>query len=573
MTTPRAVVLSLLLFLAGCGPRPAACNATNCPAGCCDPQGACRAGNSALLCGTGGLACSVCGAGLVCEANTCRMPGTTDGGTDAGVVSIAVNEVALNSGDFFELINTGTTTANLSGYQVADLDPATSGPKLADALTLPAGTTLTPAGFLLFVEGTTPGPSTACGDAVVSTCFNVGFGLSLGSGDAVFLLDPGGKVVVRADVAPNAHATGRSWGRFPDGTGAFRETGRTPGEPNALPVEVDSGVPDSGTPDAGNPDAGPTTDATTFVVVRVGPAADGGALSNASAAVQLTWYALATGAAVRTVALPSGFTLSGSATSEGLLAHAPSGYWTLAGYGSVPGVAGIASAAAINRVVARIGDDGGTDTSTAFADAYAGNNVRAAATADGTGFWLGGTATASAGVRYAALGATTTTDVFSQVLNIRAVKVFAGQLYASTATDAGAGVARVFAVGTGLPQTASAASPLDGVTVLATGDFVLLGPNTLYVVDTGNGVGVRRFTKSGATWNETSALHTPAGVACIGVAARDPGDGGAPVVLCTGGNGVVYRWDDDGIQSDGGTPAPVPLVTAPAGTVYRGLGF
>lgn len=598
MTTLRAVVLGFLggltfSALGGCGTKPAC----DCPDGCCDEAGACVAGTVSSACGLGGAACVACGADQRCVDQACvgASDAGTDAGTDAGSVDlggVVVNEVALNGGDFFELYNAGSTSVDLSGFKVADLNDSTGGPKLLDALTLPSGTTLAPGAFLLFLEGTVGGKTTSCGDAGVASCFLVTFGLSYGSGDALFILDSTNTIRLRTDVAAGVHATGKSWGRLPDGTGAFTETERTPGQPNVRAVIIDAGADagtDAGTADAGLEDAG-LEDAgledaglveASFVVVRVGPAADGGTLSNASAPVQLEWRGLSSGAVLKTVALPTAdvgaqhaFAVSGSATSEGLLAHG-GGFWTLAGYGAAPGLASVNSTAGLARVVARVDEDGGVDTSTAISDAYLGNNVRAAATFDGTGFWLAGTASSSAGVRYAGLGWTTSADVFSGVLNIRAVKVFDNQLYASTAADAGAGVPRVFAVGAGLPMAATTSvTPLDGVGVLATGDFALLdsdgaaGPEVLYVVDTGAGVGVRRFTRAGSSWVEASSLQPPATVSCMGVAARAGVDGGAPFVLCTGTDGVVYRWDDDG-----GAPAATSVVTAPTGTMFRGLGF
>lgn len=594
MTTIRGAMLGFMAGLAmavfpGCGPKPP-CDATTCASGCCDAEGACRPGTTALACGVGARACVACQGMQTCELGSCAGAGggggatgggsgggSSTGGGGATTNSVVINEVATSDGDFFELINVGTTAVDLSGYQVADRDDTTMGPKVGAALTLPAGTTLAVGAIILFVEGTTPGPSTSCGDATVAKCFAVTFGLSAGNGDSVFLLERSGAVVARADVAPRAHLALRSWGRIPDGTGGFVETARTPGLPNRLFDEVDAGI------DAGM-DAGAGV---TFVVVRVGPAADGGSLSGASAPVRLEWRDLETGAVLRSVELPSvdtsgqrAFVLSGSATSEGLLASS-AGYWTLAGYATTPGVPGIASAAGISRVVARIGEDGGVDTSTAVTDAYPGNNVRAAATFDGSRFWLAGTASTNAGVRSAAFGSmTTSAEVFSLVRNIRAVKVYEGQLYASTATDAGAGVPRVFAVGQGLPTTlTSMSTPLPGVSLASASDFVLMdrdgapGPDTLYVVDTTNGAGVRRYTLAGGVWTETSSLRTPTNVACIGVAARAASTAGAATVLCSGTNGALYRWEDEGTRPDGGLPASSTVNTAPPGTAFRGLGF
>ncbi len=618
MTTIRGAMLSFVAGLAlalfpGCGPKQA-CDATSCASGCCDAEGTCRPGNTVPACGVGARACVACQGAQSCELGACVGSGTGGGGATGGgsgggsatgggggstTGGVVINEVATSDGDFFELINTGASTVDLSGFQVADRDDATMGPKLSAALTFPAGTTLGAGAILLIVEGMTAGPSTSCGDATVSTCFAVTFGLSAGNGDSVFLLDGSGAVVTRADVAPMAHAALRSWGRIPDGSGAFVETARTPGLPNRLFESIDAGADagadggvdagiDAGTDagvDAGT-DAGlDAGEAVTFVVVRVGPAADGGTLSGASAPVQLEWRDLSTGAVLRTIALPSvdsssqrAFVLSGTATSEGLLTSS-SGYWTLAGYASTPGISGISSAAGISRVVARVGEDGGVDTSTAVTDAYPGNNVRAAATSDGTRFWLAGTAATNAGVRSAAFGSmTTSTEVFSGVTNIRAVKVNDGQLYASTASDAGAGVPRVFAVGQGLPTALTTMStPLPGVSLVSAGDFALMdrdatpGIDTLYVVDT-NGVGVRRYTLTGGVWSQTSYLLTPGSIACVGVTARAATTGPA-TVLCSGTNGAIYRWEDEGTPPDGGLPASSAVITAPAGTAFRGLGF
>lgn len=196
----------------------------------------------------------------------------------------------------------------------------------------------------------------------------------------------------------------------------------------------------------------------TFVVVKVGPSADGGVLSNASAQVAIEARDLAAGAVLQTWALPTvdgpsgpAFALSGSATSDGMLNRGTNGDLTLAGYNAAPGIAQIIAAPAA-RQIARARPDGGIDTRTTVTDAYAGNNVRSAATVDGTAYWLGGSAANDAGVRYVMHGATgATVDVFSAVQNIRATHVFGGQLYPSTAAgtqpDGGLTFSRIFAVG------------------------------------------------------------------------------------------------------------------------------
>lgn len=324
-----------------------------------------------------------------------------------------------------------------------------------------------------------------------------------------------------------------------------------------------------------------------FVVVRVGPAPGGGALSNASAQVALEVRSIATGDLQRTIPLPSlagtptPFTLSGSATSEGVLNRTENGHFALAGYAAEPGVLSVSSSTTVGRVVARVSLDGGVDTSTRITDAYPGNNIRAAASIDGTGYWLAGAANTSAGVRYVAHGSTgATTNVFSEQENIRSVHLFGGQLFASTQLGAAPSetVSRVFAIGLGAPMSPTVATTaLPGVSISNPNTFVLLdldlgieGFDTLYVSDTNNAVGVRKYLSNGATWVERPSLQVPLDTACLNVIARPTTP---PLVLCAASNGVVYRWRDTGPLPDGGLPERAIVVAAPANTVFRGLAF
>jgi hypothetical protein len=587
-----AVVGFLVALSPGCGAQQA-CSASNCAVGCCDAQGVCRPGDTAAVCGAGGHACVACQASA-CTLGVCRVAGdagtgggaATGGGTATGGGSstgggtatspIVINELAASDGDFVELFNPTANSVDISGFTVADRDTTNGGPKLAEGLVLPAGTLMAAGAHLLFLSGTVAGPLTSCG-AGVSSCFGVLFGLSATNGDGVYLLNAAGAVVAQVEYPANGHGAGHSWGRLPNGIGAFQETARTPGLPNqALPAATDAGAVDAGQPDAG---------AAAFVVVRVGPAADGGALSNASAVVALERRDLASGAVLSTVTLPTAggagaqhaFTLSGSASSEGLLGVAQGGaLLTLVGYAIEPGVASVSSSASVGRVVARVSGAGAVDTATLVTDAYAANNVRAAATVDGTGYWLAGTSATAAGVRYVVQGSTgTSTDVESSITNVRSVKVVAGQLYAST-QQADAGV-RVFAVGTGTPTSITTTLTGLGTGASSAHDFALLdldpgvaGPDTLYVADTAAGVGVRKYVL-GTAWTEVAQLHVPATTSCFGVSVASVG--GHPVVLCTTG-AAVYRWDDTGVlQADGGLAEGQLLVGAPTGTAFRGVGL
>lgn len=145
---------------------------------------------------------------------------------DGGTTEVVFNEVGLNQGDFVELKNVGAGTADLSGWMLADL-ATDGGPKVSEGHLFPANTTIAAGAYLLNIES-----ATGCADAGPGPCQTFAFGLSLGSGDAVFLINPAGATVLRLDIPPNSHASGRSYGRLPDGTGSFADTARTLGATN-----------------------------------------------------------------------------------------------------------------------------------------------------------------------------------------------------------------------------------------------------------------------------------------------------------------------------------------------------
>jgi hypothetical protein len=75
------------------------------------------------------------------------------------------------------------------------------------------------------------GATTECLDAGGS-CFAATFKVSNSRGETVWLLDPGGTVEQQQNYPMNAVPSGFSYGRFPDGTGAFGQTTPTPGAAN-----------------------------------------------------------------------------------------------------------------------------------------------------------------------------------------------------------------------------------------------------------------------------------------------------------------------------------------------------
>ncbi len=140
-----------------------------------------------------------------------------DGGGDEGpetVVTdgrVVINEVAPAGSpvDWIELLNTDDESADLSGWTLTDDDPL-------HVLTFAAGTTLGPGERLLLER-----------DAQGS------FDFGLGATDAVLLYDAGGTLVDSIAWSDGAAPAGTSYGRIPDGTGAFTTLFvPTPGEAN-----------------------------------------------------------------------------------------------------------------------------------------------------------------------------------------------------------------------------------------------------------------------------------------------------------------------------------------------------
>lgn len=164
-------------------------------------------------CGSPPQTCSTCGA----DAGQTVM----DGGStvmDAGVPSgVVINELA-SLDDFIELFNRGTQAVDLTGHLVAHRAPD-GGVLRSDAVALSGSLG---AGQYLVLSG-----------AADAGALTFTFNLSNGSGDTVFLLGADGGVIDEVTFPPDSHNAGESWGRSPNGTGAFQKaTTRSPGAVN-----------------------------------------------------------------------------------------------------------------------------------------------------------------------------------------------------------------------------------------------------------------------------------------------------------------------------------------------------
>lgn len=140
-----------------------------------------------------------------------RVP---DSGSDAGSSPLVrINEIESKDGvpaDWIELYNYGAATLDLSGWILSDS-------KKAHLYTIPAGTSIAGGGFLVFEQAV--------------------LGYGLGDADATRLFKPDGTTLVDGFAWAVPAAT--TYGRCPDGSGAFRSTtGATKGVANSCGPSV-----------------------------------------------------------------------------------------------------------------------------------------------------------------------------------------------------------------------------------------------------------------------------------------------------------------------------------------------
>nr|WP_264674207.1 lamin tail domain-containing protein [Nocardioides lijunqiniae] len=154
---------------------------------------------------------------------------TRGAANDCGVVApagVTFNEVESNGdpvGDWAEIVNTGAAAVDISGFKFEDGDDTHA------FFTVPTGTTVAPGGYYVFLEA--------------------GFGFGLGGADSVRLFAADGTTPVASYTWATHAAT--SYGRCPDGTGAFTTTtSTTQGAANdcSSPVRVNEVESSGGTP-------------------------------------------------------------------------------------------------------------------------------------------------------------------------------------------------------------------------------------------------------------------------------------------------------------------------------------
>jgi hypothetical protein len=157
-------------------------------------------------------------------ANDCGLP-TTPPPTPTPTPSVKINEVESNGGtpgDWVELVNTGSSAVDLTGWSMLDNDDTHT------AVPLPPGSTIAPGGYFVVEEST------------------LGFGL--GASDQARLFDASHTLVDSSSWTQHASTT---YGRCPNGSGAFTTmTSSTKGAANdcSVPVKINEVESNGGTP-------------------------------------------------------------------------------------------------------------------------------------------------------------------------------------------------------------------------------------------------------------------------------------------------------------------------------------
>ena len=175
------------------------------------------------------------------------MPGASDAPIqkeqDTGVTSsidggggLVINEISGKSIDYVELFNTGSTSIDLSGWGVTEAKDSDAGvpgsPKTAAVF--PAGSTLAAGAYALALGAPKDGGSTLPG-CPASVCVQATWNISNTNGAHIYLLNPASATIFDQSYPAETTVSGDSWGRLPNGTGAFVLNGQTPGAVNTAP--------------------------------------------------------------------------------------------------------------------------------------------------------------------------------------------------------------------------------------------------------------------------------------------------------------------------------------------------
>lgn len=156
--------------------------------------------------------------------------GGAAGSAPVGTPDVVLNEVkGQGSGDdYVELYNRGSGTLALEGYGISDSN---------NTFIFPAGASLAPKQYVLLLLGQTAvGGTYTC--YTPAPCYHATWGISQ-NGENVYFRGRQNQVLDMT-LYPSQSASGgltneQTWGRYPNGTGSFAATRRTPEAENLLP--------------------------------------------------------------------------------------------------------------------------------------------------------------------------------------------------------------------------------------------------------------------------------------------------------------------------------------------------
>ena len=199
------------------------------------------------------------------------------------------------------------------------------------------------------------------------------------------------------------------------------------------------------------------------------------------------------------------------------------------------------------------------------------NNPRSVAATDGSSFWVDG---AAGGIRFATLGASTSTQLSTTLTNLRQVEIFGGQLFVSTSSGS---AVRIGTVGSGLPATAGQtimnlpSFPTSGspyAFYLADLDAGTSGLDTLYVAD--DGAGLQKYSLLAGNWTANGTIGTAAdlyrGITAVA-------SGSTVTIFAVRGAGQLVTLVDSSGYNGAFAGTPSLLATAGTNTAFRGLAF
>jgi hypothetical protein len=157
--------------------------------------------------------------------------------TDASPGALVINEIRAVDADWIELYNPGPGPVSLANLGLTQATGTNGPPDPTALLTFGAMTSLAPGAFIFVLGKQTliGGPFTTCGGFAPS-CYWVDWGVSAADGESVYVVLTPSLMIEQTVAYPviNAPPAGRSYGRFPDGTGPFMSTAPTPNSANQL---------------------------------------------------------------------------------------------------------------------------------------------------------------------------------------------------------------------------------------------------------------------------------------------------------------------------------------------------